>query len=83
MLMADQDSASVTMFRLIDKGELEPVGTPTPVRANPSIRRRGNASGDLPWLAIASSCMSSCFVSSCFVSSWLASSWFLEGLTCA
>ena len=38
MLVANQDDASVTIFRIDqNKGTLEPVGPPTPVGANPSF----------------------------------------------
>ena len=38
MLVANQDDASVTIFRIDqNKGTLEPVGAPTPVGANPSF----------------------------------------------
>jgi len=38
MLVANQDSASVTIFRIDqNKGTLDPVGTPVPVGANPSF----------------------------------------------
>ena len=38
MLVANQDSASVTIFRIDqNKGTLEPVGAPTPVGPNPSF----------------------------------------------
>ncbi len=38
MLVANQDAASVTMFRIDQNtGTLEPVGTPTPVGVNPSF----------------------------------------------
>jgi 6-phosphogluconolactonase len=37
MLVANQDSASVTIFRIDqNKGTLDPIGTPVPVGANPS-----------------------------------------------
>jgi 6-phosphogluconolactonase len=38
MLVANQDGASVTIFRIDqNKGTLSPVGKPTPVGANPSF----------------------------------------------
>jgi 6-phosphogluconolactonase len=38
MLVANQDGASVTVFRIDqNKGTLEPVGAPTPAGANPSF----------------------------------------------
>jgi 6-phosphogluconolactonase len=38
MLVANQDAANVTVYRIDqNSGELEPIGTPTPVGPNPSF----------------------------------------------